>query len=75
MKWSISAILNLFNELKKKEKDLNRVLQQRNLFQSRAKNIEDSLKYAQRIQKAMFTTPREMRQLFPDSFIFQADRG
>ena len=104
MEWSISAILNLFNELtaiilvgglftfslhvlliskrtrilrtsyrelKEKEKDSNHVLHQRNLFQSRTKNIEDSLKYAQRIQKAMFTTPREMRMLFPESFIFQ----
>lgn len=104
MEWSISAIVNLFNELTavilvgglfafslhvllinkrtrilrtsykelvEKEKDSKQVLQQRNLFQSRTKNIEDSLKYAQRIQKAMFTTPREMRQLFPDSFIFQ----
>ncbi|MCK5136531.1 MAG: SpoIIE family protein phosphatase [Bacteroidales bacterium] len=44
---------------------------QRNLLQIRTKNIEDSLKYAQRIQKAMFITPREMRRLFPESFIYQ----
>jgi len=58
-------------ELKEKQDESLGVLHQRNLLQSRTKNIEDSLMYAQRIQKAMFTTPREMRQLFPDSFIFQ----
>lgn len=59
------------HQLKEKELASREVLQQRNLLQSRTKNIEDSLKYAQRIQKAMFTTPGEMRALFPDSFIFQ----
>ncbi len=60
-----------YKELKQKEEASKIVLQQRNLLQSRTKNIEDSLKYAQRIQKAMFPTPREMGRLFPDSFIYQ----
>jgi serine phosphatase RsbU (regulator of sigma subunit) len=60
-----------YRELKQKEEDSKIVLQQRNLLQRRTKNIEDSLKYAQRIQMAMFTTPREMGLLFPDSFIYQ----
>jgi serine phosphatase RsbU (regulator of sigma subunit) len=58
-------------ELKEKEAASRQVLLQRNLLQSRTKNIEDSLKYAQRIQKAMFATPSKLRQLFPESFIFQ----
>lgn len=57
--------------LREKEKESRQVLQQRNLLQSRTKNIEDSLKVAQRIQTAIFTTPRELKALFPESFIFQ----
>jgi serine phosphatase RsbU (regulator of sigma subunit) len=60
-----------YRVLKEKEEASREVLHQRNLLQRRTKNIEDSLKYAERIQKAMFTTPREMQQLFPDSFIYQ----
>jgi len=60
-----------YRALKEKEKESMEVLHQRNLLQRRTKNIEDSLKYAQRIQTAMFTTPREMKVLFPESFIFQ----
>ena len=60
-----------YRQLQEKEKKSIEVLHQRNLLQSRTKSIEDSLKYAQRIQTAMFTTPKEMRALFPDSFIFQ----
>ena len=60
-----------YKELKKKEEASRLVLHQRNLLQSRTKNIEDSLKYAHRIQKAMFPTPREINTLFPESFIYQ----
>ena len=60
-----------YHKLQEKEKESMEILQQRNLLQRRTKNIEDSLKYAQRIQTAMFTTPREMKALFPESFIFQ----
>lgn len=60
-----------YRKLKEKEVKSREVLQQRNLLQSRTKNMEDSLKYAQRIQTALFTTPREMRELFPESFIYQ----
>lgn len=58
-------------ELKQKEEASRHVLKHRNLLQSRTKSIEDSLKYAQRIQTAMFTTPSQLRGLFPDSFIYQ----
>jgi serine phosphatase RsbU (regulator of sigma subunit) len=60
-----------YRELQEKELASKEVLLQRNLLQRRTKNIEDSLKYAQRIQKAMFPTPFEVRRLFPDSFIYQ----
>ena len=60
-----------YRKLKEKEVKSREVLQQHNLLQSRTKNMEDSLKYAQRIQTALFTTPREMRELFPESFIYQ----
>lgn len=60
-----------YYKLKEKVVKSREVLQQRNLLQSRTKSIEDSLKYAQRIQTAIFTTPREMKALFPESFIYQ----
>jgi len=59
------------HEQKEKDEASLEVLNQRNVFKTRNRNIEDSLKYAQRIQLAMFTTPRELKRLFPDSFIFQ----
>lgn len=60
-----------YRHLKAMEEESEQVLHQRNLLQRRTKNIEDSLTYAQRIQKAMFPTPREMKLLFPESFIYQ----
>lgn len=60
-----------YHKLKEKEVKSMEILQQRNLLQNRTKNIEESLKYAQRIQSALFTTPGEMRTLFPESFIYQ----
>ncbi|PID91110.1 MAG: hypothetical protein CSA96_10100 [Bacteroidetes bacterium] len=47
------------------------VLAQRDILRRRAKNLEDSLLYAQRIQKAMFISPSELRKIFPDSFVYQ----
>ncbi len=58
-------------EFRESEAESHRVVQQRNIFRNRARNIEDSITYAQRIQLAMFTKPREMKQLFPESFIYQ----
>jgi len=60
-----------YNKLKEKEVESRQVLKQRNSLQTRTKSIEDSLKYAERIQRAMFTTPRQMETLFPESFIYQ----
>ncbi|MEZ5070659.1 MAG: SpoIIE family protein phosphatase [Bacteroidales bacterium] len=47
------------------------LVEQRNKLRRKAKNMEDSLLYAQRIQKAMFMSPDTLRTLFPDSFVFQ----
>jgi len=57
--------------LREKEIAAQEVLRQRNLLSRRNKNIEDSLMYAQRIQLAMFSTARDIKRLFPDSFVFQ----
>lgn len=60
-----------YKALKKKQEESKQVLLQRNLLQSRTKSIEESLKYAQRIQTAIFTTPKQLKEIFPDSFIYQ----
>lgn len=57
--------------MRKKEVVAREVLQQKNLLSRRNKGFEDSLKYAQRIQYAMFTSESEIRKMFPESFIFQ----
>ncbi len=45
------------------------VARQKDLLSRRNKNIEDSLKYAQRIQLAMLTTSRLFKSILPESFI------
>lgn len=57
--------------LREKEVAAKEVLKQKNLLSQRNKSIEDSLKYAQRIQSAMFTSAREIHEMFPSSFILQ----
>ena len=57
--------------LREKEVAAKEVLRQRNLLGRRNKNIEDSLKYAHRIQRAMFTTTREISSLFSENFVLQ----
>ena len=55
-----------------RERDIvaKEVSRQKDLLSSRNKNIEDSLNYAQRIQKAMLTTPKQFRSIIPESFVF-----
>lgn len=55
-----------------RERDIasREISRQKDLLSLRNKNIEDSLNYAQRIQKAMLTTPRQFRTILPNSFIF-----
>lgn len=55
--------------LREKELAANEVSQQKELLSRRNKNIEDSMKYAQRIQSAMLTTPKVFKQHVPNSFI------
>jgi len=45
------------------------ISRQKDMLSLRNKNIEDSLNYAQRIQKAMLTTPKQFRTILPNSFI------
>lgn len=59
-----------FHRLKEQEKESRVVLQHRNQLRDRNKNYESSLNYALRIQTAMFLTPKQLRMLFPDSFIY-----
>jgi serine phosphatase RsbU (regulator of sigma subunit) len=60
-----------YRRLKEEEKKSRLVLQHRNRLQVRTRNYEQSLNYAQRIQRAMFITPKQLRLLFPESFIYQ----
>jgi serine phosphatase RsbU (regulator of sigma subunit) len=60
-----------YHRLKEKEIESREVLHHRNLLQDRTKSYEQSLNYAQRIQRAMFITPKQLRLLFPESFIYQ----
>lgn len=54
-----------------RERDIiaREVEKQKEILSRRNKNIEDSLKYAQRIQKAMLTTPRLFNSILPESFV------
>ena len=47
-------------------KDIKR---QKEILDHRNKNIEDSLNYAQRIQKAMLITHKQFKEILPNSFI------
>jgi len=57
--------------LREKEVAARDVLRQKDLLSSKNKNIEESLRYAQGIQEAMLTTPAEINNMFPNSFILQ----
>jgi len=59
-----------YHRLKEQEKESWMVLQHRNQLRDRTTNFEQSLTYALRIQTAMFLTPKQLRALFPDSFIY-----
>lgn len=59
-----------YHRMKEQERESRMVLQHRNQLRDRTRKYEQSLTYAQRIQVAMFLTPRELRSYFPDSFIY-----
>ncbi len=55
--------------LRDREITAKEISRQKDLLSLRNKNIEDSLNYAQRIQKAMLTTPKQFRTILSESFI------
>ncbi len=55
--------------LRERDVAAREVARQKDLLSRRNKNIEDSLKYAQRIQQAMLTTSRLFKSILPESFI------
>jgi ligand-binding sensor domain-containing protein/serine phosphatase RsbU (regulator of sigma subunit) len=54
-----------------RERDIasREIVRQKDLLSLKNKNITDSINYAQRIQKALLTTPRQFKSILPDSFI------
>jgi len=60
-----------YHRLQENEKRSREVLIHRNRLQDQTRNYKQSLTYAQRIQRAMFITPKQLRLLFPESFIYQ----
>ena len=60
-----------YHRLQEHEKQSREVLIHRNMLQDQTRNYKQSLNYAQRIQRAMFITPKQLRLLFPESFIYQ----
>jgi serine phosphatase RsbU (regulator of sigma subunit) len=60
-------ILRSYNQKKK----INSQLEEVNaLIQEKNKSITDSINYAKRIQKAILPSPKAVRHLLPDSFVF-----
>jgi serine phosphatase RsbU (regulator of sigma subunit) len=59
-----------FHRMKEQEKESRMVLQHRNQLRDRTRKYEQSLTYAQRIQKAMFLNPKQLQTHFPESFIY-----
>jgi len=60
-----------FHRMKEQEKESLVVLKHRNMLRDRTRGYEQSLTYAQRIQSAMFLTPKKLGAYFPESFIYQ----
>lgn len=55
--------------LKEREQAGKEIERQKELLSRRNKNIEDSLKYANKIQSAMLNTQDQFRKIIPESFI------
>ncbi|MFC2079961.1 SpoIIE family protein phosphatase [Bacteroidota bacterium] len=69
--FKIKALIKSNRIFREKEIVAKEVLRQKILLSKRTQGIEDSLRYAQRIQQAMFTSEVEIRKMFPESFILQ----
>lgn len=61
-------ILELQNEEIKLQRE--RISVQNILLEERARNIKDSLLYAERIQSSFFSPISEVKKIFPNSFVF-----
>jgi len=59
-----------FHRMKEKEKESYVILRHRDQLRDRTRSYEQSLTYAHRIQTAMFLTPKQLREHFPESFIY-----
>jgi len=59
-----------YHRMKEKEKESRVILRHRNQLQDQRKRYEQSLTYAHRIQTAMFLNPKQLREHFPESFIY-----
>ena len=59
-----------YNRMKEQEKESLSILRHRNQLRDQTRKYEQSLTYAQRIQTAMFLTPTQLRNHFPQSFIY-----
>ena len=51
------------------------IIENKNEIEKNAKNITDSIKYAKRIQKAIYPTTSQFKKLLPESFIFFKSKG
>ncbi len=64
----IAFILHRGNKEKKKVNEL--ITAQRDQLEQKQKEIQDSIRYAKRIQDALLPSQQEIKNVFPDSFIY-----
>ena len=67
---SILSLRRANRILKEKEISAKEIENQKELLSLRNKDIEDSLRYAHRIQAAMLVDPKMFKSILPNSFIF-----
>ncbi len=74
----LSETLEIIQEknqkLEQKNEEINsqqeKIKEQNTLLEERARDITDSILYAERLQSAFFTPLEKVREIFPESFIF-----
>lgn len=75
----ISDKLKLEGEVKQRTAELElrnqEIIENKNEIERNAKNITDSIRYAKRIQKAIYPTTGQFKKLLPESFIFFKSKG
>lgn len=67
-----NSLANLAWELQDKNEEIER---QKDLLAQQKKEITDSIMYAQRIQHAVLPTPEQIKELFPEFFIFNRPKS